>query len=159
MNPIRAAVERPYTVAVAVLLRVFYVLALQDQTVGLLTEILLAGRSRGELRREVDPIQAARVVIHATTGARLAWANGQIGPEECRNTLDGARQQDDANAEILAERHAALLAAMKNIERELRSRQGETPPTASASARAEPSPSQRAVVEAYYRNLSERASP
>ncbi len=66
------------------------VLALQDQTVGLLTEILLAGRSRGELRREVDPIQAARVVIHATTGARLAWANGQIGPDECRNTLDGA---------------------------------------------------------------------
>ena len=65
-------------------------LALQDQTVGLLTEILVAGRSRGELRREVDPIQAARVVIHATTGARLAWANGQIGPEECRTTLDGA---------------------------------------------------------------------
>jgi hypothetical protein len=73
--------------------------------------------------------------------------------------LDGARQQDDANAGILAERHAALLAAMKNIERELRSRQGETPPTASASARAEPPPSQRAVVEAYYRNLSEKAAP
>jgi hypothetical protein len=73
--------------------------------------------------------------------------------------LDSARKQDDASAEILAQRHAALLAALKNIERELRSRLGETPPTASASARAEPAPSQRAVVEAYYRNLSEKAAP
>ena len=64
------------------------VLALQDQTVGLLTEILVAGRSRGELRRDVDPIQAARVVVHATTGARIAWANGLIGPDECRDTVD-----------------------------------------------------------------------
>ena len=73
--------------------------------------------------------------------------------------LDSARKQDDANAEILAQRHAALLAALKNIERELRSRLGETPPTASASTRAEPAPSQRAVVEAYYRHLSEKAAP
>jgi len=58
--------------------------------VGLLTEILVAGRMRGELRRDVDPIQAARVVIHATTGARLAWANGLIDQDECRNTVDGA---------------------------------------------------------------------
>ncbi len=59
------------------------VLALQDRTAGLLTEILLAGRSRGELERDADPIAAARAVIHVTTGARLSWANGLIDADEC----------------------------------------------------------------------------
>jgi AcrR family transcriptional regulator len=66
------------------------VLALQDRSVGLLTEILMAGRARGELDRDVDPIAAARTVCHVTSGARLAWANGLQTAEECRQAVDGA---------------------------------------------------------------------
>lgn len=58
-------------------------LALQDRTVGLLAEILMAGRARGELRRDVDAIVAAQAIGHMTSGARIAWANGMISADEC----------------------------------------------------------------------------
>lgn len=60
------------------------VLALEDRTVGLLAEALQRGRLRGELRREVEPVTAARAVVHVTRGARLAWANGLLSAEGCR---------------------------------------------------------------------------
>jgi AcrR family transcriptional regulator len=64
------------------------VLALQDRTVGLVTEILQAGRTRGELDREVDPLVAARAITHITSGARIAWANGLLTEEACRSAID-----------------------------------------------------------------------
>ena len=66
------------------------VLALQDRTVGLLTEILLAGRARGELARHVDPISAARAVCQVTSGARIAWANGMLSADACREAVESA---------------------------------------------------------------------
>lgn len=66
------------------------VLALQDRTAGLLTEILVAGRTRGELLREADLIAASRAVIHVTSGARLAWVNGLVSAEQCRAAIDAA---------------------------------------------------------------------
>ncbi|MAE93593.1 MAG: hypothetical protein CL910_02935 [Deltaproteobacteria bacterium] len=66
------------------------VLALQDRTVGLLAEIMLQGRSRGELRRGVDVLAAARTIAHTTNGARIAWANGQLDGEACRRAIDTA---------------------------------------------------------------------
>jgi AcrR family transcriptional regulator len=62
-------------------------LALQDRTVGLIAEILLAGRARGELARDADPLAAARTVAHAIAGARLAWANGLLSAQECRASV------------------------------------------------------------------------
>lgn len=59
-------------------------LALQDRTVGLIAEILLAGRARGELARDADPLIAARTVAHTIAGARLAWANGLLSADDCR---------------------------------------------------------------------------
>lgn len=64
------------------------VLALQDRTVGLLTEILQAARTRGELGQEVDPLVAARTITHVTSGARIAWANGLLSAEACRAAID-----------------------------------------------------------------------
>ncbi len=75
------------------------------------------------------------------------------------SALEGARREEDVNAEALARRHAELLAALKNLERELRARLGEAPPTASAVERSEPPPSHREIVNSYYRNLSEKSSP
>jgi AcrR family transcriptional regulator len=66
------------------------VLALQDRTVGLVTELLQAGRLRGELRREVDVLAAARTVVFVANGARIAWANGLLDAEACRASVDGA---------------------------------------------------------------------
>jgi TetR/AcrR family transcriptional regulator, cholesterol catabolism regulator len=66
------------------------VLALQDRTIGLLTEILQAGRLRGELRREADVLGAARTVVFFTNGARLAWANGLLDAEACRAAVSAA---------------------------------------------------------------------
>jgi len=60
------------------------VLALQDRTVGLLAEILQAGRVRGDLARDVDVLGAARSLVHAATGARIAWANGLLTEAACR---------------------------------------------------------------------------
>jgi AcrR family transcriptional regulator len=65
-------------------------LALQDQTIGLVAEILQSARSRGELRREADVLVAARTLTHAIHGARLAWANGLLDAEGCRAAVDAA---------------------------------------------------------------------
>jgi AcrR family transcriptional regulator len=64
------------------------VLALQDRTIGLLAEILMAGRMRAELDREVDVVVAARALVHAATGARIAWANGLLSEEACRTAVE-----------------------------------------------------------------------
>ena len=62
--------------------------ALQDRTIGLVTEILQAARTRGELVREVDPLVAARAITHITSGARVAWANGLLSADACRAAID-----------------------------------------------------------------------
>ena len=66
------------------------VLALQDRTIGVLTEILQAGRLRGELRRDADVLAAARTVVFSTNGARIAWANGLLDAEGCRTAVAAA---------------------------------------------------------------------
>ena len=66
------------------------VLALQDRTIGLVAEILQSARSRRELRREADVLAAARTILYVTNGARIAWANGQLDAEECRETVAAA---------------------------------------------------------------------
>jgi TetR/AcrR family transcriptional regulator, cholesterol catabolism regulator len=65
-------------------------LALQDQSIGLVAEILQSARSRGELRRDADVLAAARTLTHAIHGARLAWANGLLDAEGCRAAVDAA---------------------------------------------------------------------
>jgi len=65
------------------------VLALQDRTIGLLTEILVAGRARGELARHVDVLEAARAILHLTQGPRIAWANGALPAEACEAAIQG----------------------------------------------------------------------
>jgi AcrR family transcriptional regulator len=67
-----------------------HVLVLQDRTIGVLTEILQAGRLRGELRREADVLAAARSVVFVTNGARIAWANGLLDAEGCRLAVASA---------------------------------------------------------------------
>jgi hypothetical protein len=74
------------------------------------------------------------------------------------SALEGARRQEDLDAESLEQRHAELLAALQNIERELRARLERTPPASPAVVRTEPPPSHREIVERYYRNLSEKSS-
>ena len=66
------------------------VLALQDRTIGLLTEILMSARNRGELRRDADVLAAARAIAHLTSGARIAWANGLLDADGCRAAIDAA---------------------------------------------------------------------
>ena len=66
------------------------VLALQDRTIGLVAEILQSARSRGELRKDADVLAAARTVLHVTSGARIAWANGQLDAEACREAIAAA---------------------------------------------------------------------
>lgn len=66
------------------------VLALHDRSVGLLAEILQAGRMRGDLDRAVDVLAAARTLFHVTTGARLSWANGLLSESGCRRSIEGA---------------------------------------------------------------------
>jgi AcrR family transcriptional regulator len=63
------------------------VLALQDRSVGLLAEILLEGRARGDLGRDVDVLAAASTLVHAASGARLAWANGLLSEQGCRAAI------------------------------------------------------------------------
>lgn len=65
-------------------------LALQDQTIGLVAEILQSARARGELRRGADVLVAARTLTHAVHGARLAWANGLLDAEGCRAAVEAA---------------------------------------------------------------------
>jgi len=66
------------------------VLALQDRTIGLLTEILMSGRVRGEIARDVDVVAAARAVLHLTQGARISWANGLLAAEECARAIEAS---------------------------------------------------------------------
>jgi AcrR family transcriptional regulator len=66
------------------------VLALQDRTTGLVAEILQSARSRGELKREADVLAAARTITYVTNGARIAWANGQLDADECREAIAAA---------------------------------------------------------------------
>jgi len=66
------------------------VLALQERSVGLLTELLQPARVSGELRRDADVLAAARTIVFFTSGARLAWANGLLDAEACRSAIAAA---------------------------------------------------------------------
>ena len=63
------------------------VLALNDRTIGLLMEIMQMGRMQANLRRNVDVLEAARVVFNITQGARIPWANGMTDAETCRQAI------------------------------------------------------------------------
>jgi AcrR family transcriptional regulator len=65
-------------------------LQLNDRTIGLLAEILLAGRARGDLAREVDVLAAARALFHAALGARVSWANGLQSESACRSATQAS---------------------------------------------------------------------
>lgn len=65
-------------------------LALQDRTIGLLAEILMAARARGEVPRDYDVMSAARALFHVTTGARVPWANGLVSADGCRQAIASA---------------------------------------------------------------------
>ena len=75
------------------------------------------------------------------------------------SALQGARLDEDADADILARRQAELLAALQRVEQSLRARLGQTLEPAFATARTEPPSAHRDAVERYYRNLSETSSP
>jgi AcrR family transcriptional regulator len=64
------------------------VLSLNDRTIGLLMEILQMGRMRKDLAREVDVLEAARVLFNITQGARISWANGMVDDETCRSAIE-----------------------------------------------------------------------
>jgi AcrR family transcriptional regulator len=66
------------------------VLALHDRTIGLLAEILLQGRMRGDLARDADVMLAARALFHAALGARIAWANGLLSADGCAAAIDSS---------------------------------------------------------------------
>ncbi len=66
------------------------VLALQDRTIGLLSELLMSGRMRKEIARDVDVLTAARAVLHITQGARISWANGLLGADECASAIEAS---------------------------------------------------------------------
>ncbi len=63
------------------------VLALHDRAIGLLAEILQGGRTRGDLARNLDVVSAGRALFHAALGARIAWANGVLSAEGCRDAV------------------------------------------------------------------------
>jgi hypothetical protein len=42
------------------------------------------------LRRDADVLAASRTITHMTNGARVAWANGQLDAEECREAIAAA---------------------------------------------------------------------
>jgi AcrR family transcriptional regulator len=62
------------------------VLALHDRTIGLLAEILQAGRQR-DLATNLDVLTAARALFHIASGARLSWANGLLDEPGCRQAI------------------------------------------------------------------------
>lgn len=66
------------------------VLSLQDRTIGLLAEILQAGRARGDLARDADLLAAAGALFHIATGARLSWANGLLDEPGCRRSIESS---------------------------------------------------------------------
>jgi len=65
------------------------VLALNDRTVGLIAEILQAGRRR-DLDADIDVLAAARTVFHVASGLRVAWANGLVDERGCRESVDAS---------------------------------------------------------------------
>jgi AcrR family transcriptional regulator len=66
------------------------VLQLYDRTIGLLMEILQRGRMKKDLARDVDVLEASRVLFHVTNGARIPWANGLVSDEACRASIHQA---------------------------------------------------------------------
>jgi AcrR family transcriptional regulator len=66
------------------------VLALNDRTIGLLAEILMQGRMRQNLGRDVDVLAAASALFHVATGARISWANGLLTEQGCRDAIDAS---------------------------------------------------------------------
>ncbi len=64
------------------------VLALHDRSIGLLAEILVAGRVRGDLARDVDVLESARAIFFTALGARISWANGILDAEACRSSIE-----------------------------------------------------------------------
>ncbi len=66
------------------------VLKLHDRTIGLLMEILQRGRMKNDLAKDVDVLEAARVLFHVTNGARIPWANGMVSDEACRDSIHQA---------------------------------------------------------------------
>ncbi len=63
------------------------VLQLHDRTIGLLVEILQAGRVRGDLRGDVDVLEAARAIFHITQGGLIPWANELVSAAVCRQSI------------------------------------------------------------------------
>ena len=63
------------------------VLQLYDRTIGLLMEVLQRGRMKKDLARDVDVLEAARVLFHVTNGARIPWANGLVSDDECLRSI------------------------------------------------------------------------
>ena len=62
------------------------VLALHDRTIGLVAEILQAGRQR-DLDPNLDVLAAARALFHTASGARISWANGLLSERGCREAI------------------------------------------------------------------------
>jgi AcrR family transcriptional regulator len=63
------------------------VLTLYDRTIGLLMEILQRGRMKKDLAKDVDVLEAARLLFHLTNGARIPWANGLVSDEACLDSI------------------------------------------------------------------------
>jgi AcrR family transcriptional regulator len=63
------------------------VLKLYDRTIGLLMEILQRGRMKKDLAKDVDVLEAARLLFHLTNGARIPWANGMVSDDACRDSI------------------------------------------------------------------------
>lgn len=63
------------------------VLTLQDRTIGLIAEILQAGRRR-DLSPDIDVLGSARAIFHITSGARISWANGLLSERACRKSIE-----------------------------------------------------------------------
>ncbi|MBC8188314.1 MAG: TetR/AcrR family transcriptional regulator, partial [Proteobacteria bacterium] len=59
------------------------VLQLYDRTIGLLMEILQRGRMKQDLAKDVDVLEAARLLFHLTNGARIPWANAMVSDDAC----------------------------------------------------------------------------
>ena len=65
------------------------VLVLQDRAIGLLAEILQAGRRR-DLADGIDVLAAARALFHIASGARISWANGLASESACRRSIEAS---------------------------------------------------------------------
>jgi AcrR family transcriptional regulator len=66
------------------------VLQLYDRTIGLLMEVLQRGRLKKDLAKDVDVLEAARVLSHVTNGARIPWANGMVSDDACLASIHQA---------------------------------------------------------------------